>query len=1207
MNRATRELLDLAISRGWVTSAQIEESRQIQETVRDIGVEQDLVDILVKKGHLTADQLLTLRREVGRKRIGKYEILAKLGHGGSGIIYRARQEPIGRVVALKILSDERCRSERYLDDFTREARVAVTLNHENVVRGIDFGEADGLHYFAMELVEGESLYDLLEREGHLGEKRALSIAIEVVSGLRHAAGYSLIHQDVKPQNILITRDGVAKVCDLGLAKLALAEAGPGKTGRLVIATPAYISPERIRRRPDIDLRADVYSLGATLFHMVCGRPPFRADDVHGIIELHLRGPVPDPREWNLALSPAAASVIVKMLAKDAEDRYPSYEALAEDLEAVRAGRPPLHTIDVAAGRPVRIPVPLESTVTHRERVTGSRRNRLPWLLAGAAVIAVVAGIFILAGRDTEPARDGNQQSDVGATSSPAAEDPARERFLAAKAYGEANPDSPFEARVDRYALVVRHFPDTRWALEAKDRIRELTEARDAAARKARADALAQWNRLRDEAGRLCDEKKYGEALAKLTVAAEKLAETSHAVELKAEEKRIRSAANEFLDAVRSDVAWMVEEAKYADAIRVLGLLETCGIPAIDREIRSRLAEVRKLRDADDEQRHIAELKKQRIERAVSFRKIVGTACELAGRGAWPEAVEVLERIVADDTFAAFRREAAEAIAEVGAARGFANAVRNGLSKMEGSTRKLSFRDPARAPVRVRILGVEGDKALLAQGAARKSIPIRDLSAKDQVSIAFRILDLDRADDHRAAATYLCILGLMADAAGERTAEALLRDGVARRIVVFDLYRVHLEEKVETLLRRVKVLQAQKRAGEARDLLLSITREMPWHPGVRLELAVVLIGLGEHGQALEVLASAERAGADDPGIERLRGRAHEGLNQPEEALRAYTRFLEGATGGSDEAEAVLKRVTELRAGKLLEQIANYRSEAKTAARRRRWKEVIRLHEKILELDPEQSSSRYALANAWNEKGDVLQSWLGYSRYLADAPEGADAADARQRVRRLEAAHRKDARSTSKVIEGLREFEDGSFRSAVSTFTKAVDAAPLNYEAYYQRARAARELSRLEPRSAMAHLGNAVEDLDAAWALAPDEIVILEEIAHCRCRRGEFKAALAAAREVIEDEPARWKPYLYAGLSRSALGKPALAVSEFTLGLQRAPEEVDLLIGRALALEALDRIEDAAKDIEAAKRLRPDAKQRTRLESIMARLVKKRYGE
>src|SRR5690606_23126244 len=206
-----------------------------------------------------------------------YEILARIGSGAMGTVFKARQKHMNRVVALKVLKPSLARDARYAERLQREARIVAKLNHANIVTGYDLGHEGGYHYFVMEFVEGKSLRQLLGEWGIFPEEQVLDVAIQVAQALDHAFGCGVIHRDVKPANILIDDDGRVKLTDMGLAKVEsdLALTREGAT----VGTPQYISPEHARNPQAADIRSDLYSLGATLFHMATGQTPFKADGI----------------------------------------------------------------------------------------------------------------------------------------------------------------------------------------------------------------------------------------------------------------------------------------------------------------------------------------------------------------------------------------------------------------------------------------------------------------------------------------------------------------------------------------------------------------------------------------------------------------------------------------------------------------------------------------------------------------------------------------------------------------------------------------------------------------------------------------------------------------------------------------------------------------------------------------------------------------
>jgi serine/threonine-protein kinase len=274
--------------------------------------------------------------------LGGFEVLDLIGQGGMGSVYLARQISMDRLVALKILPPNLAKDTTFLERFYREARSSAMLNSPNIVRGIDVGEAEGYHYFAMEYVEGPVLGDILKERGRLSERDALRVVLQVGTALEHAHDRGLIHRDVKPGNIIFsTRDKAVKLADLGLAKGYVDRGGEHtKTGDLV-GTPYYMAPELVRGEANADIRCDIYSLGATLYHMVTGRPPFEGQSPAEILVKHLNEPLTPPDQVNLLLSTGTCEIIEKMMSKDPRDRYQKPHDVVMDVRRLLAGRPPL--------------------------------------------------------------------------------------------------------------------------------------------------------------------------------------------------------------------------------------------------------------------------------------------------------------------------------------------------------------------------------------------------------------------------------------------------------------------------------------------------------------------------------------------------------------------------------------------------------------------------------------------------------------------------------------------------------------------------------------------------------------------------------------------------------------------------------------------------------------------------------------------------
>jgi serine/threonine protein kinase len=335
----------MAVEQGLCTDAELRRAIEELESRRKINPIM-LKDLMTDLGYITQGQAERLRKTIKETKavahqIPGYKILGKLGAGAMAVVYKAQQLSLNRTVAIKVLPKRFSGNPEYVERFFKEGQAAGKLNHNNIVQAVDVGEAGGYHYFVMEYVEGKTLHDDLMTGKVFKEDEALNIVIQVAHALQHAHSCGLIHRDVKPKNIMINTAGVVKLADMGLARETTdIEAAQTEAGK-AYGTPYYIAPEQIRGKIDIDGRADIYGLGATFYHMVTGRVPFMADDPAEVMRKHLRENLIPPDHINTKLSAGTSEVIEVMMAKRKEDRYNNVKELLADLEAVRAGLPPI--------------------------------------------------------------------------------------------------------------------------------------------------------------------------------------------------------------------------------------------------------------------------------------------------------------------------------------------------------------------------------------------------------------------------------------------------------------------------------------------------------------------------------------------------------------------------------------------------------------------------------------------------------------------------------------------------------------------------------------------------------------------------------------------------------------------------------------------------------------------------------------------------
>ena len=338
--------------------------------------------------------------------VGPYEILGELGRGPTGVVYRARAQAEGSLVALKVLPDELTDDPDYCERFLDEARAAARLNHDHIVRIFEVGEAGGHVYVAMECVEGRSLADFLKQHGRLDVRQAFDLVFQVGLALIEAHKQGLFHRDINPQNIMSDKEGHVKVVDFGLPKPPHATTDKTELG-VRVSKPIYISPEEARGEAP-DACSDIYSLGATLFEMLAGRPAFEAASPQAFLYDLETWPFPDVTKFRPDVPPAAARVLMKMMAPDPANRYQSARELCHDIDVLlhrarvarqdlaanvqhsRAGQP----LDAETIREI-IASPTSSTASRSSGPSPARRN-VPWWVWAALAVALGAGALALA-------------------------------------------------------------------------------------------------------------------------------------------------------------------------------------------------------------------------------------------------------------------------------------------------------------------------------------------------------------------------------------------------------------------------------------------------------------------------------------------------------------------------------------------------------------------------------------------------------------------------------------------------------------------------------------------------------------------------------------------------------------------------------------------------------------------------------------------
>jgi serine/threonine protein kinase len=337
---------------------------------------------------------------------GRYELVEVVGTGGMSSVYKAHDRLLERNVALKILHPHYGDDEEYVERFRREARAVAQMSHPNIVTVIDRGEDDGQQFIVFEYVDGENLKQMVERNGPLPARRAVELGLEMAEALAFAHEHGLVHRDVKPQNVLLTPDGEAKMTDFGIARSLDVEHGVTQTGT-VLGTSNYLSPEQASGKP-VTPATDVYSLGVVMFELLTAEVPFPGENFVAVAMKHINEPPPDLRELRPDVPLRLIAAIERALEKDPARRFGSMDQFAWELKQCLAemGSPDADRTFIAPS-----PVLRESR-PHTARSARPRRWPIYALILLVAAAAIVAGVLALGGSNDKKANSGTPKATV---------------------------------------------------------------------------------------------------------------------------------------------------------------------------------------------------------------------------------------------------------------------------------------------------------------------------------------------------------------------------------------------------------------------------------------------------------------------------------------------------------------------------------------------------------------------------------------------------------------------------------------------------------------------------------------------------------------------------------------------------------------------------------------------------------------------------
>jgi len=635
-------LAQFLLARRIVTPEQLKDAFDAQTKIQEVaGFRLELEEILTRKGLLNPQQMAFVQASLGHGRsdlIPGYEVTAKLGQGGMGAVYKARQTAMDRVVAIKVLLPHFAREKNAVERFLREAKVLAKLSHPNVMRGIDAGYQKGIYYYVMEYFEGQTLESILKRRGRLAPVEALSIVKQVALALDHANGFGIVHRDIKPDNIMIDAGGHVKVTDLGLAKMLTGPSTATLTQEgFVMGTPAYMSPEQAKGHEDVDTRSDLYSLGLSYFEMLLGQRAHSGDSPVVIFQKKLKEDVPVERLRQVGVSDGVIAVVRKMTARDREERYQSAEELLQDLERVE------HGATVAAPSAPASPTRRLARSGRMPRAAQSAPVSMG-VVAGlaVAVVGVIVVVMMSSGRSYRPSPPPSRTPEPApiVAAPPPPETPAKpapapspgpqppppridsaggdEAWKTALEYETSFRDSKPEE-------VLLNFIEVREKLLGTPKIVDCERKVEEWKRRMNDAVLAAQFQFKSELDSHVSAERFGAARGSVAAAGRRFASTrlsglagmdayrNWPSVVRAEESKMEAALDRAASALRRSAETLAAEMRFADARSAWQRIKAFGIDALTREADQKISGLDQASAAKEEElRRLIELERPKV-------------------------------------------------------------------------------------------------------------------------------------------------------------------------------------------------------------------------------------------------------------------------------------------------------------------------------------------------------------------------------------------------------------------------------------------------------------------------------------------------------------------------------------------------------------------------------------------------------------------
>ncbi len=778
---AKTQIYSLAYHQGFITPEQHQECATAQKAQEQAGRHTSLLSIAAHKGFITKDQIKSLQASTGEfqqltpsqgvqpvpgpqrgteskpvmksQSIEGYEMSKALGKGGFGVVYLATQISLNRPVAIKILPPEVARNELFVQRFFREARTAGKLVHPNVVQVLDVGQSNGYYFIVMEYVPGKTVEKQIKESGPLSEEKVFEIGTSVGKALQAASKFDLVHRDIKPGNLMLTEDDLVKLADFGIARER--EDTSVTQDAKIIGTPDYMSPEQAQGKP-VDVRSDLYSLGATLYHCATGRPPFQGDTAQGVLLQQVQDtPVP-PRVRNPAISGGLNRLILRLMEKDPANRFQIPESLVEAIENVQTEPDPDEFFEEGDDEEQHLTIDADAEIPQAVSAGGDELEKydepsgfeslLKIGVAGLIGAAVVSVIMVVLSRQPAERPD---DPPLPETSIPVVQDalppeePSSlqrdwlEQLQAERkgidAYMAANPKQ-IESAMDR----LRAFRD----LALGSGLETVASARiDALKVKQSEQAKEDYEYANRSAALLIEKGEFGDAIREYQKLQSGALTEELLQEVEKQIQNIETLAQKAWESEKAKAGRLADSGDFQEAIRALEELKNTGIASIDRSRKSELMKHRTARAAANDK--LYEVAREKL------KKVEKTAHLYARRLKFDQSAKTMSAALQDAEMKLLSDEINAKVSEYEELGRVVKALFEGAENSKGKPFKVGA-------VNGRIKGVRDGKVIIAAGVAEMAFDATRLSPSEVVRLASRALSDAEPDDQIALGLFLMV-------------------------------------------------------------------------------------------------------------------------------------------------------------------------------------------------------------------------------------------------------------------------------------------------------------------------------------------------------------------------------------------------------------------------------------------------------------------